>query len=128
MTPNQPDKYSRVRDGYQTLMKEIVRRYEVILSFLYENKFAIFKITQCEVLAINFRKIAELIVFANLIGHEEEYSSLHSKYADEWRLVQIIQRIKNINPNYYPRAVSFKKITTLDGNEVVEINNRLVMI
>jgi hypothetical protein len=116
-------KLARLCHGYATLMGEITRRYEVIQSMVYGGQLTGAHITRCEIAGLNFRKIAELIIFANLIGHEEEYANLHPTYQSEWRLSQIIKRIKVINPNYYPKAVIYTEGTLPNGEQGIIIDN-----
>lgn len=122
-TADLDNKLARLRHGYETLMQEIMRRYDVIKSIVYDKKFNGYHITSCEIVGLNFRKIAELIVFANMIGHEQEYTTLHPKYEYEWRLKNIIQKIKAINPNYYPRAVAYKEFTLPTGEKGLSVEN-----
>lgn len=100
-----PSPAKPVTEVYEALMNEIVMRTELILAAISPNHPVTgFLKSDYEVAALNFRKIAELIVYANLVGHEREYGALHASYPFEWRMGQIIKKIKAINPQYYPKA------------------------
>jgi hypothetical protein len=98
------DERSKMLSKYQVMMSEIMYRSDVITSIMSGTVRNGYKDFDYEILAINFRKIAELIVYANLVSHEKEYASVHPKYIYEWRMANIISKIKAINPNCYPKA------------------------
>lgn len=92
---------------YESMMYEIIMRTELIIAAISPtDRVTGFLKSDYEVASLNFRKIAELIVYANLVGHEKEYAALHPNYSFEWRLAPIIKKIKAINPDYYPKATT----------------------
>lgn len=100
-----PEKTTSNLEGYQEMMHEIARRLEVISCLVAEDCSTGYNTTDIEAIALNFRKIAELVVYANLIGHEEEHDIRYPKSRYDWRIERIVERIKSINPQYYPQAL-----------------------
>lgn len=88
-------------NAYGKHMVELKRRMKAIHGILTRSKTTGYLATDYESMALNFRKIAELIVFASLVGHEREYAALYPKYQKEWRIKDIMQKLKAINPRYY---------------------------
>jgi len=101
-------------------MYEIRCRTEVVDWLLKGERTTGYNVTNIESIALNFRKIAEHIIHANMAGHEAQYTSLYPKYQYDWRLRDIIGKIKAINPNYYPKAHEVKMERSA--------NNRVVLV
>ena len=98
-------KLKSICQSYASVMNEISLR-TLYAGALHSGKISIGqRFLDYESAAVNFRKIAELIIFANLIGHEDEYSALYPNYTTDWNIGQIINKIKKINPDYYPKAL-----------------------
>jgi len=58
-----------------------------------------------ELLALQFRKIVEMIVFSSLVANRERYAALHDDFVSHWKITEIIRRIKAINKDYLPIPV-----------------------
>lgn len=59
-----------------------------------------------ESIAIQYRKIIELIAFSTIIANEDIYKSLRPSYAKDWNARLIFQDIERVNPNFYPTPIS----------------------
>jgi len=55
-----------------------------------------------EQLALQFRKILELIAFGTLIANRETYSTAHSDYISHWKAKDLLQNLEAVNPAFYP--------------------------
>ena len=97
---------------YQTVMSEIQLRLAVAYELIHGDTVLGAPFLDLEAAAMNFRKIAELIVFANMAGHKDAYATLYPEFHKEWNMGKIMNKIKAINDLYYPNAV----IEILDDN------------
>lgn len=61
---------------------------------------------QAEIIALNFRRICEIIVLSNLIINVEEYSKRRETFSTDWRIKDIIKEIKKVNPKFYPTPIA----------------------
>ena len=114
--PNESYVSSDGLEYYADCMQEIGFRTdkigEVFERALQSKKFFIADI---EFIALNMRKILELIVFANLSANIEEYSKARQQYSKDWSIIKIIKRIRGINPDFYPRPIE-KIVHTLPSD------------
>lgn len=102
-------------------MLEVFRRMHMIQGLDGKSRTTGFQATDFETIALNFRKIAELIVYASLAGHEDEYAALHPSYQSQWRIGQIMKRIKDINPYYFPVPTKHNSVEDEFGYSSFEI-------
>ena len=109
-----PDKFDKILESYTKLMHEIVIRTQVIDGLLTDVNNTGWLISDIECIALNLRKIAELIVYANLVSHEEEYDNLHPKSKYDWRIEGLLKKMRVINPDFYPYPSRRK--ASPDGN------------
>ena len=91
--------------GYEAVMSEIKMRTKLAYQLMHGETLLGAPFLDLEAAAMNFRKIAELIVFANMTGHEDAYAAQYPNYSKEWNLGKIMNNIKAINDEYYPNAV-----------------------
>jgi hypothetical protein len=96
----------KIAEMYASLMNEVKLRNRLAGDLYYSNLTLGLKSMDHEVIAMIFRKIAELMIFANLVGHEKEYAALHASMGKEWNMGRLMDRIKAINPAYYPVALT----------------------
>lgn len=95
--------------AYVKLMREVAKRLEAIRALLTHSYTTGFKATDYESMALNFRKIAELVVFASLAGNEKDYAALYPKYQSEWRVKEMMTKLKGVNEHYYPNPITRSK-------------------
>lgn len=83
-------------------MNEIKSRTDVIRRFLHNKTTTGYHLTDTESVALQFRKIFELIALASLVAHKDEYSKQRKSFMTDWHAVGIIKIIEKINPDFYP--------------------------
>jgi hypothetical protein len=97
------DKHDEILTSYDKLMLEIRMRTVVCDALLSRETETGSTVTDYEAIALNLRKVAELIIYANLAGHKEEYvKKFEGDDLKAWKVEQVIRRIKGINADYYP--------------------------
>ena len=58
--------------------------------------------THSELIAIQFRKILEMIAFGSLIANREKYSQAYNNYTSHWNAKDMLANLRTINPTFYP--------------------------
>lgn len=58
-----------------------------------------------EILAIQFRKTLELIAFGSLLANRVKYSAAYADYASHWSAKLLLNNLKTINPDFYPKPL-----------------------
>jgi hypothetical protein len=94
---------------YLSLMTEIRKREEVIIGMHSGICNAKYKIVNYEVMFFQLRKILEIIVKSPMLINENEYRSVSKKPEDDWRIKDIIDNLKKINPDFYPAPIEIVK-------------------
>jgi len=74
------------RANYIKCMEEIKRRQTVIDEILAGSKATSFKYTNIEFVALQFRKIFELIILSTVASNHHFFEGLVRKIAKEWEL------------------------------------------
>ena len=106
---------------YLSVMKEIKNR-ELVISGMESGRCnAMFKIVNLEVMFFQLRKILELIVKVPMIIHESEYRSITKEPEKDWRIQDIMYKLKKINPKYYPEPIEIIKY----DNKPDEFKNKI---
>lgn len=72
-----------------------------------------------ETVSLQIRKTLELIAFASIASHKQEYSKKFPNFFEHWRGKDIIDEIEKINPDFYPKPV--KQIVNSITGKVQEI-------
>ena len=91
--------------NYKKCMEEIKRRQRAIDDVLQGQRTTSFKYTNIEFVALQFRKIFELIVLATLASHEHLFEGLIRKFSKEWQVTKIVAIVRKKNPNFYPKPI-----------------------
>jgi len=86
-------------------MEEIKRRLRAIDDVLQGQRTTSFKYTNIEFVALQFRKIFELIVLATLASHEQYFEGLVRKLGKEWQVTKIVAIVRKKNPAFYPKPI-----------------------
>ena len=87
---------------YVNYMTEVKNR----IDFLQRFDFSVFpKQVAVELIALQLRKLAEMLIFASLVVNRQQYAEMHSDFKKHWRIKEIIKRIKQINQNYLPTPI-----------------------
>lgn len=114
---NTPEFLKNITHAYQDMISDILNRISAIRELIFIEDESIHTNSNFEIIALNFRKIAETIVYANLAGHRKEYDALYPPpQKSDWRISVLIERIKKINPFYYPQTK--KGVLKPDANGV----------
>jgi len=92
-------------ENYCDLMEEIKRRIEVIDVLRSADFQSLPRIAKVESIALQFRKILELIAMGSLVANREALASASNSFASEWNAKRILAAIHKVNPDFYPRAV-----------------------
>lgn len=88
---------------YVNYMTEIKLR----IDFLQSQQLSTFpKQVGAELIAVQLRKIVEMILFSSLLVNRSEYEAAHKDAAKHWRIKEIIANIKRLNPNYLPIPIT----------------------
>jgi hypothetical protein len=87
-------------------MSEIEKRLDVINGFTNKEINALYLQTTIESEALQLRKILELIAYASLITHKEDYKKIQDNITRLWRAKNIINQIEKLNPEFYPIPTS----------------------
>jgi hypothetical protein len=93
-----------ILNRYTVCMTDIKKRTEVIHKFLKKGLTTGYVLTDTETIALQFRKIFELIALSSLVAHKDKYSEVRTSFATDWNVNGIIKTIEKINPNFYPIA------------------------
>ena len=110
MNTNQTDVRDDVLSQYLGLMAEIKRREEVISGLFDGTCNAKYQIVNYEVMFFQLRKILELIVKAPMIINEAEYRDVAKSPESDWRISDIMKKLAQINPDYYPKPIEVRRV------------------
>lgn len=91
---------------YTKCMEEIKKRTLVIERIISGRNTTGFRYTDIDFICLQYRKIFELIVFANLVSNKEEYAKKRASFATDWKIESILKEIEKINPDYYPKPTT----------------------
>jgi hypothetical protein len=91
--------------NYIKCMEEIKRRQRAIDDIMNGDHTTLFKYTNVEFVALQFRKIFELIVLATLASHQHFFEGLVRKLSKEWQVTKIVAIVKKRNPAFYPKPI-----------------------
>ncbi|MDE0447509.1 MAG: hypothetical protein OXH96_12625 [Spirochaetaceae bacterium] len=83
-------------------MDEIKKRADVVACFLTRRCTALYDVPSAECVALQIRKILELIALASLVANKAEYAAMHAKFEEHWKAKEILDNIREINPKFYP--------------------------
>lgn len=93
-------------------MQEIKERINLLETIhtgkmsLGNNKF------DSEFLAIQLRKILELIAFGSLIANKEQYAQAHNNFDSHWNAKDMLKYLEAVNPDFYPAPLKVASIGT----------------
>ena len=99
MTDSLSDSYSK----YADCMEEIKKRTEVVRAFLAHECHALYVQTTAESIALQIRKILELIALASLAANRTEYAKHRKNFQTDWNGKLILEALEKANPKFYPK-------------------------
>ena len=92
-------------DSYKKCMEELKRRQFAVDEMLDGKNTTSFKYTNVEFIALQFRKIFELVVLATLASHQHLFEGLARKLAKEWQVTKVVAIVRKKNPAFYPEPI-----------------------
>lgn len=90
-------------DAYKACMQELAKRLEIFGTAM--SPFAergIVSVANCELAALQLRKMYELVGFASISANKNRYVEARSRYEKDWNLAEILNRIEQFNPAFLP--------------------------
>lgn len=115
------DEQQRALGAYVDWMEEIKRRVEVVEGFLSKQCNAMYVQTTAESIALQVRKILELIALSSLVANREAYARHRKNFEKDWHAKRILQTLEKANPSYFP--VPYRQIVEKDTGKVTEIKH-----
>ncbi|MDO8142543.1 MAG: hypothetical protein Q6358_13665 [Candidatus Brocadiales bacterium] len=106
---------------YIRCMEEIKLRYEVIDNHLNGKLSTGQPMTDMELICLQFRKVAELIMLSALCAHKTTYQIIHRNIEKEWEARKIRKTLDSIYQDFYP--IPFDIV--FDANTKKERNQRI---
>jgi len=98
-----PEKDDRVR--YADCMTFIRYRLHVVDRFLQGCITTGYRIPDIETIALQFRKVFELIAMASLCANKDRCEEVKHRFNKLWNAKEILAFVARLNPNYYPVAI-----------------------
>lgn len=90
---------------YCNVMEEVKSRVSVIDFFLSGNSHALHEPITLESVALQIRKILELIAMASLVANKQEYEKVYSNFATAWQAEYLFNDLGRVNADFYPKPV-----------------------
>lgn len=87
-------------------MEQVKRRLPLIRSITTGNVRTGDEGADAELACLHLRRCLELIAFATLAANRERYSQIRADVENEWRAKRILDRLKQLNPDFYPVSVT----------------------
>ena len=106
---------------YIRCMEEIKLRDQVIEDHLTGKRSTGQRMTDIELVCLQFRKIGELIVLSTLCALKEEYRKVCKNIEKQWEAAKIRKTLDKIHSAFYP--VPFERV--FDPTTGVQKNDRL---
>ena len=104
--PQLPDDPTSDRVTYCNCMDKVRQRLAAIKWLVATSKhFKSEHFILTESVFVQFRKILELIAFASLAAHKDEYSKAHRNFQNHWKAKSMLEAVGEINRDFYPVAI-----------------------
>ena len=101
---------------YADCMEEIKRRTEVVNGFQTGQCSTLYLQTTAESVALQIRKILELVALASMVANKTEYSRYRQNFYKDWNAKRILKTLKKANPKFYP--IPGKQVLNSDTGKV----------
>jgi hypothetical protein len=102
-------------------MQEFIKRlrlFETVMRpFVHDGTVSI---ANCELAALQLRKMYELVGFASISANKARYVEIRKSFEKDWNLAEILSRIEQFNPAFLPIGLqeSWKSGTTNDPHMI----------
>lgn len=93
------------KQAYCSCMEQVKRRLALIRKITAGEIKTGDSDTDAEFACFQLRRALELIAFSTLAANRDRYSQIRSDVENEWRSKRILERLRKINPNFYPVPV-----------------------
>ncbi|MDD2828902.1 MAG: hypothetical protein PHW18_04940 [Sulfuricurvum sp.] len=110
-------------EKYCDSMEEIKKRMKTIVNFSLLLDNTMFNATTIESMALQFRKILELIAFSSLIANKRTYSKQYENFAKHWNAKNLLKDLEKINPNFYPNPIFEEFVNQEDLTSILHDKN-----
>jgi len=95
---------------YANHMADVRTRIYLVRSLLAPEAAAVIpQFALIETVLLQLRKALELIAFASLTANKDAYKDAYPTFADEWNAKRILQKVEQLNPDFYPMACEAPK-------------------
>ncbi len=102
---------SEILSRYIRNMEEIKLRTNAIRGILSKKYTTPYPATNLEFCCLQLRKILEIIILSSLITNKEIYEATYNDLKSIWNIKTIVDKVKILNPQYYPKPVGHKNLT-----------------
>jgi hypothetical protein len=92
--------------AYCGCMEQIKRRLRLIAMFTDGRLSTGDESADAEFACLQLRKTLEQVAYSALAASREHYVAVHPKIEREWRAKQILERLEELHPAFYPVPVS----------------------
>ena len=106
---------------YADCMEEIKKRTEVVDGFLTGRCHAMFLQSTVESVALQIRKILELIALASMAANRSEYAQHRKNFQKDWNAKRILETLERANPQFYPTPN--KQVVDKNTGKVISLQN-----
>lgn len=107
---------------YCECMEQILHRVGLVINYIDKGETLGNQAFDYELIALNFRKILELIAFSSLVAHQEAYKESYKNAQKDWSAEKILSKIEDLNPDFYPQPR--KRIIQSDGTNHLDFVER----
>ena len=83
---------------YVDCMEEIGKRQETITDIVSRKYGVKYVITTVDTVALQLRKVLEIIALASLVANREEYSKVGRSFRTDWNAKAILQMLEEVKP------------------------------
>ena len=113
-------KVEKGMDAYVECMEQIKLRHKFIQDFYELSGGRFYAPIVSETIALQFRLIFEMIVMASVVAHRPIWKELSQKL-QSGRFRDVIRRLREVNPNFYPQPVKEnREVEKLDPRHVAD--------
>jgi hypothetical protein len=99
-------------ESYCRCMQELKDRLAAVAASLDRALTTEPDIYEYEHVALQFRKILELIAFGSLVANSEAYSRVHKDFAKHWNAKRLLTNLRAMNADYFPKPLEYSQDTS----------------